>query len=172
MTAVQRREQIIELLREAELPLSATTLANRLGVSRQIVVGDVALLRAVGQEILATPRGYLLQQKPEGFEAIFACCHNTREQMLAELYTVVDNGGRVEDVTVENALYGQLTGQLHIGSRYDVEEFDRKASREPGSLLMHMGAGGVHLHRVTAPSQEALEHIRAGLEQAGVLYEK
>ena len=46
MNAAQRRERILTRLNSAGAPLSASTLAAELGVSRQIVVGDVALLRA------------------------------------------------------------------------------------------------------------------------------
>ena len=60
MTAEQRRSRISARLHEAHQPISATALAKELGVSRQIIVGDVALLRAAGQAITATARGYVI----------------------------------------------------------------------------------------------------------------
>ena len=170
MTAAKRREQILTILQKAQGPLSATALAGQLGVSRQIVVGDVALLRAGGRRILATPRGYLLEGA-DGCTVTLACCHDSWEKMLEEFYAVVDQGGRIQDVTVENPLYGQITGQLRIGTRYEAQEFVRRATQEPDGLLLKMAAGGVHLHTISAPDRESLERIRQALAQAGILYE-
>ena len=61
MDAAGRRQKIRETLERADHPISATTLAEQLGVSRQIIVGDVDLLRAAGEDISASPRGYLLK---------------------------------------------------------------------------------------------------------------
>ena len=102
MNAAQRRECILTRLNSAGAPLSASTLAAELGVSRQIVVGDVALLRAGGAQIDATPRGYQLHPAEKGYTGILACVHRTQEEMRRELYTVVDQGGTVVDVAVEN----------------------------------------------------------------------
>ena len=43
MTAARRRDEILQALAGASGPVSAAALAARLGVSRQVVVGDVAL---------------------------------------------------------------------------------------------------------------------------------
>ena len=104
MNAAQRRKVILERLTEADAPLSASVLAGELGVSRQIVVGDVALLRASGTQIGATPQGYQLHPAARGYTGILACVHSTADQMREELYTVVDQGGIVVDVAVENPL--------------------------------------------------------------------
>ena len=116
MNAVQRREVILERLSNADAPVSASVMAAELGVSRQIVVGDVALLRAGGAAIEATPRGYQFHPAPGGYTGILACVHRTAEEMRTELYAVVDQGGTVVDVAVENPLYGELRGKtaFHI----------------------------------------------------------
>ena len=128
MNAAQRRERILTRLTGASEPMSASLLAGELGVSRQIVVGDVALLRAAGAQIDATPRGYQLHPAAKGYTGILACVHRTAEEMRAELYTVVDQGGVVVDVAVENPLYGELRGNLNLASRYDVDLFLRQAA--------------------------------------------
>lgn len=56
MRAEERRQAIRELLQRAKQPVSATALAAQFSVSRQIIVGDIALLRAAGADISATPR--------------------------------------------------------------------------------------------------------------------
>ena len=117
MNAAQRREKILQQLHGASAPISASALAAKLGVSRQIVVGDVALLRAGGAEIEATPRGYQFHPTPGGYTGILACVHRTADEMRTELYTVVDQGGVVVDVAVENPLFGELRGEPEQNGR-------------------------------------------------------
>ena len=171
MNAAQRRESILEKLSAAKAPVSASALAGQLGVSRQIVVGDVALLRAGGAQIDATPRGYQLHPAEKGFTGILACVHSTEDEMRTELYTVVDQGGVVVDVTVENSLYGELCGNLNIASRYDVDNFIRQAKDTPECLLSRM-TGGVHLHTLHFPDAGTFQRIKKALDEKGILYRK
>ena len=171
MNAAQRRESILEKLSAAKAPVSASALAGQLGVSRQIVVGDVALLRAGGAQIDATPRGYQLHPAEKGFTGILACVHSTEDEMRIELYTVVDQGGVVVDVTVENSLYGELRGNLNIASRYDVDNFIRQAKETPECLLSRM-TGGVHLHTLHCPDAGTFQRIKKALDEKGILYRK
>ena len=171
MNAAQRREQILAQLSAAQSPVSASVLAAELGVSRQIVVGDVALLRAGGAQIDATPRGYQLRPAEKGYTGILACVHRTEDEMRRELYTVVDQGGVVVDVTVENNLYCEIRGNLNLASRYDVDNFIRQAQNTPESLLSRM-TGGVHLHTLRCPDKESFVRIRAALAAQGLLYRK
>ena len=171
MNAAQRRESILEKLSAAKAPVSASALAGQLGVSRQIVLGDVALLRAGGAQIDATPRGYQLHPAEKGFTGILACVHSTEDEMRTELYTVVDQGGVVVDVTVENSLYGELCGNLNIASRYDVDNFIRQAKDTPECLLSRM-TGGVHLHTLHCPDAGTFQRIKKALDEKGILYRK
>ena len=171
MNAAQRRKTIMARLAGTAQPLSASALAAELGVSRQIVVGDVALLRAAGAQIDATPRGYQLHPAAKGYTGILACVHSTADQMREELYTVVDQGGIVVDVAVENSLYGELRGNLNLASRYDVDLFLRQAADTPECLLSRM-TGGVHLHTLRCPDKDTFARIRDALEQQGLLYRK
>ena len=164
MNAAQRRESILKRLSGAEAPVSASALAALLGVSRQIVVGDVALLRAGGAQIDATPRGYQLHPAEKGYTAILACVHSTEDEMRTELYTVVDQA-------VENSLYGELRGNLNLASRYDVDNFIQQAKDTPEALLSRM-TGGVHLHTLHCPDAGSFERIKKELEEKGILYRK
>ena len=164
MNAAQRREAILNRLSGAETPVSASALAAQLGVSRQIVVGDVALLRAGGAQIDATPRGYQLHPAEKGYTAILACVHSTEDEMRTELYIVVD-------VAVENSLYGELRGNLNLASRYDVDNFIQQAKDTPEALLSRM-TGGVHLHTLHCPDTGSFERIKKELEEKGILYRK
>ncbi len=171
MNSAQRREEILRRLTDAAAPVSASALAGELGVSRQIVVGDVALLRAAGTQIDATPRGYQLHPEAKGYTGILACAHRTAEEMRTELYTVVDQGGVVVDVAVENPLYGELRGNLNLASRYDVDNFIQQAAETPECLLSRM-TGGVHLHTLRCPDEATFRRVRDALDALGLLYKK
>ena len=167
MNTSQRRERILEYLRAAEAPLSATVLAQKLSVSRQIIVGDVALLRAGGEAVTATPRGYVLDRPQSGLTRTVACLHSGAD-MGRELTLMVDQGCTVENVIVEHPVYGQLTGPLDLSSRYDVSEFIRKVEEHaarPLSLL----TDGIHLHTLRCPGEEAFQRVVRSLEEAGFL---
>ena len=171
MNAAQRRECILTRLSGAQNPVSASALAAELGVSRQIVVGDVALLRAGGAQIDATPRGYQLHPAEKGYTGILACVHRTEDEMRRELYTIVDQGGVAVDVAVENSLYGEIRANLNLASRYDVDTFLVQARSAPESLLSRM-TGGVHLHPWRCPDRASFERIRAELDRQGLLYRR
>ena len=109
MNASRRRARILDYLRAAQAPLSATALAQKLSVSRQVIVGDVALLRAAGEAVTATPRGYVLDRPRPGLTRTVACLHSGAD-MERELTLVVDQGCTVVNVIVEHPVYGQLTG--------------------------------------------------------------
>lgn len=169
MPASQRRAAIAQCLAESGRPISATALANQFSVSRQIIVGDIALLRAGGLEISATPRGYVLPGKTDGALYTVACIH-APEQMGRELEIMVDNGCTVVDVVVEHPVYGQLTGALHMSSRYDIQQFLEKVAHSDARPLADL-TGGVHLHTVRCPDETAYRRVMEQLRSAGFLYE-
>lgn len=169
MDAQARRQAIARRLADSTGPLSAAALARELSVSRQIIVGDVALLRAGGLDITATPRGYLLPRPPSGITRTFACRHRA-EQMEAELNAMVDQGCTVLDVIVEHPIYGQLTGPLRLSSRYDVAQFVTRCRQEAAAPLSQL-TEGVHLHTVLCPDEASAGRVREALEQLGFLYQ-
>ena len=162
MTASERRQQIARLLSASQAPISATTLSQELGVSRQIIVGDIALLRAAGQEITATARGYVIPAQ-NGLLRRIACIHSADE-----LDAMVDCGCTVVDVIVEHPVYGQLTAPLHLSSRLDVDQFMK---RMDGAAPLSQLTGGVHLHTLSCPDETAYEHLLQLLRQRGFLVE-
>ena len=171
MTTEERRGAVLARLREAGSPLSGTKLAREFGVSRQIIVGDISILRAEGEKIYATPRGYFVPES-EGTEGLLVSfiCRHSREEMEQELLAFVDNGGEVLDVIVEHPVYGPLKADLLLTSRRDVKNFltkMQKCEAAPISIV----TGGIHVHTVRVPDEEALEAIREELEKLGVLEE-
>lgn len=167
MDAAQRREAILRLLEGEAQPVSATALARRFAVSRQIIVGDVALLRAGGAGITATPRGYVLSRQTGGLIRTVACAH-PGESMARELEIMVDNGCTVLDVVVEHPVYGQLTGPLQLSSRYDIAQFLRRVESSRARPLSDL-TGGIHLHTLSCPDEEAYQRVRSALRELGIL---
>lgn len=165
MLAEERRQTILELLQQSSIPISAGTLASRFSVSRQVVVGDIALLRATGAEITATPRGYIMQRSPAGLIRQIACRHDAAGTE-AELNSIVDQGCTVLDVIVEHPVYGQITGSLQLANRYDVSLFmSRYADACP---LSHL-TDGIHLHTLSCPDEDAYCRVLNVLKAQGIL---
>lgn len=169
MEASARRKAISDALAAASAPVSASTLAAQFSVSRQIIVGDIALLRAAGADISATPRGYVLARKERGLVRTVACRH-AFEGTEQELLIMVDNGCAVLDVVVEHLVYGQLTGQLQLSSRYDVAQFMERLSQQGATPLSTL-TGGIHLHTLRCPDEATYARTCAALRTAGFLLE-
>lgn len=167
---MDRREKIIQIIQRNEKPISASTLAKQLGVSRQIIVGDVALIRASGTHIIATPRGYVLDDNKEDTLYTIAV-HHQKKDLIDELYTIVDLGGYIIDVIVEHPIYGQLCGKLHLSSRYDVDQFIKKVNINDAKPLSEL-TDGLHLHTIKCLNNETFERIKEALNQKGYLFTK
>lgn len=167
MNAQTRRQEILNTLQKNTAPISATALAQQLGVSRQIIVGDVALLRAAGTEICATPRGYVILQAAAGCTHRLACRHDS-SGMADELHAIIELGCTIVDVIVEHPIYGQLTGPLQLNSHTDVDQFINRCTAEsaqPLSLLTE----GIHLHTITCPDEDTFNEVQKKLLELGIL---
>ncbi|WP_177975203.1 transcription repressor NadR [Eubacterium sp.] len=163
-----RRKELMKLLQNEMRPLSGTELARHFGVSRQVIVQDIALLRATDRNILSTNKGYVLyhpEQEEERSRRILAS-HHDKERMQEELYLIVDNGGCVCDVVVEHEIYGQLSADLILKNRRDVNEFVKKMG-EISDQPLNVLTGGIHFHTVEAESEEILDCIEEQLRERG-----
>jgi len=169
MNTQERRRAILDILEQEKSPISATALAGRLGVSRQVIVGDVALLRAEGAQLTSTPRGYVLERGENGKLRMIYCRH-TGDEMEAELNAIVDQGCTVVDVIVEHAVYGQISAPLRLYSRYDVQQFIRRVRESDAPPLSRL-TEGAHLHTLSCPSDEAWERVKSALRELGFLEE-
>ncbi len=166
MNGQERRDKILSELEKANAPVSATKLAELCSVTRQIIVADVALLRAAGAPICSEYRGYLLEQET-GIRRRIVCCHK-KDDVRNEFYAIVDQGGKVLNVTVEHSIYGQISVDLTISSRKDADEFVRKTALSGASHLSDLTAG-IHIHTLTVPSEESFEAICKTLSDFGIL---
>lgn len=168
MTGAERRKKILSLMQQSEKPLSGSLLGTETGVSRQVVVQDIALLRTEGHAIVATARGYILDE-PKDIYRIIKTCH-TNEQTEDELQTIVDLGGCVADVMVNHKVYGKMSAPLNIRNRRDIQKFMEQLRTGKSVPLMNV-TSGYHFHRVTAESEEILDEIEAALREKEMLAE-
>ncbi|MCR8967081.1 transcription repressor NadR [Streptococcus zalophi] len=171
MKASQRRDQIVAILKENPSPISATKLAKELGVSRQVIVGDIALLRASNIDIMATHRGYLLVNnlpKPKAQYIKKIACQHSEEQVAKELDIIISGGGKVLDVEIEHPLYGLLTATLNIATKDDIKYFTQQVKEHQGALLSHL-THGIHNHTILCPSKEVCEKILEKLKKENIL---
>ena len=165
MKATERRAAIAALLLSETRPTSGDTLSARFGVSRQIIVQDIATLKESGYDILSTNRGYLLQRSPHA-ERVFKVRHTT-EETEEELTRIVSLGGTVADVFVWHRVYGKLQVKLNIRSLSDVREFIEGVRSGKSVELMHI-TGGYHYHTVRAEDEKTLDKIEAALRDCSV----
>lgn len=166
MSGDERRQAILYDIKRCQIPIPGQELARRYGVSRQVIVQDIAIIRATGYGILSTSQGYLPQVSESAAREF--CVRHTDEQMEDELLTVVDLGGRVLDVSVTHEVYGRLQGPLNLRSRRDVALF-MESIRLGKSRPMKNLTDDKHFHKIEADSDEILNLIEKELRKKGYL---
>lgn len=155
---------ILSILKNSDGPIKGTDLSDRLEVSRQVIVQDVAILRARGESIFATPQGYLIPQiygKKKLVKTI-VCTHKNNEEIEEELRIIVDLGGKVLDVIVEHPLYGEIKSQLQIASRHDLRQFIDNLNQTKAEPLSSL-TDGIHIHTIEVDDEETLNLIKEKL---------
>ena len=168
MDGNERREEIVKILIESKSAISGSDLAKRLGVSRQVIVQDIALLRATNKNILSTTKGYMLYyQEKQKVNRCFLVKHTT-DEIEDELCTIIDNGGKVLDVVVMHELYGQIETDLVLSTRQEVYDFVELVKTKKTTPLKEL-TDGVHLHTVEADSEAILDRIEEALRQKNYL---
>ena len=167
MKSEERRNLILNMLQDSDSSISATTLANKFSVTRQIIVADIALLRATGYSITADNKGYKLNIINTDLIKKIVVKHNKNE-VNDEFYAIVDNGGKILDVIVEHQLYGKISVELNICSRYEADEFVIKLN-ETNSNPLSLLTQGIHIHTIEVPNEEAFERIKNKLTEIGIL---
>ena len=168
MTGSDRRQEILKNIKESDRPVSGSKLAKDYDVSRQVIVQDIALLRASGYDIISTNRGYVLEGQTCA-ERVFKVRH-TDEQLETELFTIVDLGGQVKNVMVNHKVYGHIEAELGITSRRKVKEFLADIESGKSTPLKNI-TSDYHYHTVTADSEETLGMIEEELRKLGFLVE-
>lgn len=165
MESKQRRIQILEQLKSSKNPIKGIKLANKFNVSRQVIVQDIAILRAKGENILATPQGYINGiEENKYIKKRIVSKHSGYEAIEDELNTIVDNGGRVLNVIVEHPVYGEIESPLMISSRLEIKNFMKNLKEfnaEPLSTL----TDGIHIHTIEVLNESIYCEIEKELKR-------
>lgn len=164
MDGETRRNKIIEIIRKSDNPVSGTSLAKELDVSRQVIVTDVALIRANGISVISTNRGYVIDSDNKCKRIIKS--RHTDEEILDELFTIVDNGGCAENIIINHRYYNRLEAPLNVNSRRAAKEF-MEAIESGKSKSLSSATSGYHYHVISADSEETLDVIEAELKEKG-----
>ena len=162
----ERREQIIEILKNSTEPVAGTELAKQLNVSRQIIVQDMALIRANGVEIISTNRGYIIHT-PKQVSRVFKVIHSD-EQTEEELNLFVDLGAKVENVFVYHKVYNVIKANMNIKSRRDVSKYMDGITSGKSTNLMNL-TSNYHYHTIVAEDKQTLDMIQEELQRRGFL---
>ena len=161
-----RRIELMNRLKQENRPLSGAELAKEFGVSRQVIVQDMVVIRAATPGILSTTRGYVIQQDN--------CCvrefkvRHESDQTAEEMNLIVDCGGRICNISISHRVYGRVSAEMDIRSRQDVNEFITALNNSNSSALSN-ATSGYHYHLVEAASEERLDLIEEQLKKAGLL---
>jgi len=166
----QRRAQLLRLLNEHGAPLSGAALAKALGVSRQVIVQDIALMRAINKNILATNKGYVLFREKDQKNKVqrTVCVSHADQDILDEFECILDFGAGILDCTVEHEIYGQISVELVIQSMEDAKKFVCQLEKCESKSL-NILTGGIHYHTIEAASVRILDAVERALDEAGYL---
>jgi hypothetical protein len=168
LKANERRREILSLIGNSQSPIPAGLLSEKFAVSRQVIVQDIAILRANGYDVISTNRGYVLGGKARA-ERIFKCRH-TFDEIVDEGDLIINLGGIVEDIFVNHRVYGRISARLDLRNKMHVEELYRSLVSGASKPLMSV-TDGYHYHTVSAESEEQLDAIQSALKQKGFLIE-
>lgn len=170
METKERRIEIEKRLKENEGYIKGSDLAKEFGVSRQVIVQDIAILRAHGINVVATPQGYYVMKDevPKGIRKVIVSRHQGTEAIEDELNMIVDMGAKVIDVLVEHPVYGEIRGLIGVESRKEVKKFIEKI-KESSSLPLSVMTEGIHLHTIEVKSEADFEELENELFKKGYL---
>ncbi|MFV8826874.1 transcription repressor NadR [Alkalihalobacterium sp. APHAB7] len=166
----ERRKLIVSWLKTTSTPITGNELAEKTGVSRQVIVQDISILKARNYPLIATAQGYMYikpTQEEQTVKQVIACQHSP-EETEEELFLLVDNRVTIRDVMIEHPIYGDLTGSLMLNNRNDVKLFIEKMRNTKAALLSEL-TEGVHLHTIEADRMEHIEAAIEALKQRGFL---
>ena len=167
MIANKRREAIVELLLKEKAPIKGVDLATKFNVTRQIIVKDIAILRAKGNNIIATPDGYMFNDDSGSRVKSIIAVNHSKAEMIKELEIVIKYGGIIEDVIVEHPIYGEIKGLLMIKNLNDWNRFRESFELSESTPLSSL-TNGVHLHTVSVDTKENMELIKKELKEKGL----
>ena len=163
MDSEQRREAIIETLKSKQRPIKGSEFSKMFNVTRQVIVQDIAILRAKGEEIFATPQGYMIvsQATKEEILKTIMCKHKGYGEIEDELKTV--DLGKIIDVIVNHPVYSKIKIPLMLSSRAEIDEFVNNLKEKCRTTII--STDGIHIHTIEVPNLKIYERILIELEK-------
>ena len=168
MKAHDRRAEILSLIGNSQNPVAANFLSEKYSVSRQVIVQDIAILRAQGYGVISTNRGYVLDSGLRA-ERVFKCRH-TLQELVDESEIIISRGGKVEDISVHHRVYGKISARLELSTLRHAEELYRSLVSGASKPLMSV-TDGYHYHTVSGENEQTLDEIEKALREKGYLIE-
>ncbi|MGL4952189.1 MAG: 3H domain-containing protein [Culicoidibacterales bacterium] len=160
-----QRQQAIAKQLTGSGKVTGDQFAKMYQVTRQVIVKDIAILRARGYEIISTPRGYYIPQQQHKKMFVIQSEHEPSIQAVAvELFTIVELGGHVLDVIIEHQVYEEIRIVLDLTSVHDVENFIVKFNKSDDRLLALL-TKGFHYHTIEVETMAQKQAILAALQK-------
>lgn len=167
----ERREKIRKDLKKSLKAIKGSEFAKKYEVSRQVIVQDIALLRAVGEQIISTADGYIYfsyhMNKPK---RVFALRHNV-EDINVEMDTILKHGGVLLNVFINHPIYGDLVADMIIEDEDQKQAYIDKCSAVEFTPLMAL-TDNLHYHTVEATYEENLDKIEEDFRELKYLVEE
>lgn len=163
-----RRTEIVKIMQASKSPISGSALAKKMEVSRQIIVGDIALLRAQGIDIVATNSGYILGGNVKGVKSVKVSCKHKLEDTFDEICTIIDEGARVVNEGIVHDVYGEISVSLNISNRSEAKRYTESLMLSNSEDLMIL-TGNNHFHVVEADNDLILLRVQKALRDKGYL---
>ncbi|QTA37937.1 transcription repressor NadR [Thermosipho ferrireducens] len=160
---MNRLNKILDILKNARGPVKGKVLAEKLGVSRQIIVQDISSLKVKGYKIFSTRDGYILEKDENTVRKMVAVKH-TADEIYDELFSIVNAGGKIIDVIVEHPIYGEITGRIDIGSSDDIAKFMSLLKSTGATPLLEL-SGGIHIHTIEAPDESTMKKVLKAIQK-------
>ncbi len=167
----ERRECIRKDLKKSLKAIKGSELAKKYEVSRQVIVQDIALLRAIGEQIISTADGYIYfsfhMNRPK---RVYALKHETVD-IDDELTVILEHGGSLLNVFIHHPIYGDIVADMIIENIEQKREYIEKCAKVDFTPLMAL-TDNVHYHTVEANRESDLDAIEKALDDLGFLYEE
>lgn len=168
LSTKERRQAVKQELIKSSAPIKGVELAKMFGVSRQVIVQDMAILKAEGFQVIATPNGYIsISSDNSGIIKRIAVKHKL-DSLKKELEIFLNNDAKVIDVSVEHPIYGEIKGNLNIGTISEMERFLSNINEKTVEPLSNL-TDGIHVHTIEVRREEDYENIMKKLREENLL---
>lgn len=167
MDTATRRNEILRLLKTKDSAIKGIELAELFNVTRQVIVKDLALIKATDENVVSTSEGYLYLKRRDISKRVIYVSHGIND-IYDELETIIKYGGVIEDIIVEHPYYGELKASLYLRTLNDLEKFSEAFIKSGAKPLSYL-TGGEHMHTIACEDEKGLDLIEEELREKGYI---